>query len=42
MNVCGVGSNVVDEGYEGPCSVILRPRGADMKVPINPSPEQPR
>jgi len=27
-NSCGVGSNVVDEGYEGPCSVIFVPRGA--------------
>src|SRR5229473_3612946 len=30
-NSCGVGSNVVDEGYEGPCSVIFTPRGAAVK-----------
>jgi len=31
-NACGVGSDVVAEGYEGPCSVILTPRGDDSRV----------
>ena len=30
-NVCGVGSNVVEDGYEGPCNVTLTPRGAGVK-----------